>query len=43
MGNNKTASVRIKDGMFFPEDFRKLLRNHVIYIKTGIIIDLDRL
>ena len=43
MEKKKTTSVRIKDGMFFPEDFRKLRRNHVIYIKTGVIIDLERL
>jgi len=43
MENKTPASVRIKDGLFFPEDFRKLHRNHVIYIKTGVIIDLDRL
>ena len=43
MEERKTASVRIKDGMFFPEDFRKRHRNHVIYIKMGVIIDPDRL
>jgi len=43
MEKKKTASSRIKDGLFFPEDFRKLHRNHVIYIETGVIIDLDRL
>lgn len=39
----KVASVVVKDGMFFPEDFRKLHPNHVIDIKAGIIFDLDRL
>jgi hypothetical protein len=43
MEKKKTASFRVKDGMFFPEDFRKLHRNHLIYIKTGVIIVLDRL
>jgi len=40
---NKPASLPIEDGMFFPEDFGKLHPNHVIYIKKGVIIDLDRL
>jgi hypothetical protein len=39
----KSASVPIKDGIFFPEDFRRLHPNHVIYIRQGVIIDLDRL
>jgi len=39
----QSASVPVKDAMFFPEDFKKLHRNHVIYIKQGVIIDLDKL
>ena len=39
----KVASVVVKDGMFFPEDFKRLHPNHVIYIKTGVIFDLDEL
>jgi hypothetical protein len=39
----KSASVPIKDCMFFPEDFRRLHRNYVIYIKQEVIIDLDKL
>ena len=39
----QSASVPIKDGMFFPEDFTKLHKRHVIYIKKGLIIDLDKL
>jgi hypothetical protein len=40
---SKGAAVAVKDAMFFPEDFRKLHRRHVIYIKRGAIIDLDEL
>ena len=39
----QSASVPIKDGMFFPEDFTKLHKRHVIYIKKGLIIDLNKL
>ena len=39
----QSAAVPIKEGMFFPEDFTKLHRGHVIYIKKGVIIDLDKL
>ena len=39
----KGAAVAVQDAMFFPEDFRKLHRRHVIYIKRGVIIDLDKL
>jgi hypothetical protein len=38
-----SASIPLKDCLFFPEDFKKLHARHVIYIKEGIIIDLDRL
>ena len=41
--NKKSAAVPVKDAMFFPEDFRKLHRDHVIYIKRGVIIDLHEL
>ena len=37
------ASVPVEDGLFFPEDFRKLHKRHVIYIKQGVIIDMDKL
>ena len=37
------ASVPIKEGMFFPKDFTELQTRHVIYIKQGLIIDLDKL
>jgi len=43
MKKKKIASVPVRDGMFFPEDFRRLHPNHVIFIKTGVIIDLDEL
>ena len=39
----RSTSVPIKDGMFFPEDFRRLHGNYVIYIRQGVIIDLDKL
>ena len=39
----QTAAVPVKDAMFFPEDFTKLHPRHVIFIKKGVIIDLDRL
>jgi hypothetical protein len=39
----QSASVPVEDGLFFPEDFRKLHRRHIIFIKKGVIIDLDKL
>jgi hypothetical protein len=39
----QSAAVAVKDAMFFPKDFMKLHRRHVIYIKQGSIIDLDKL
>jgi hypothetical protein len=39
----QSAAVPVKDAMFFPEDFTKLHRRHVIFIKKGIVIDLDKL
>jgi hypothetical protein len=39
----QSAAVPVKDAMFFPEDFIKLHKRHVIYIKKGLIIDLDKL
>ena len=39
----QSVAVPVEDGLFFPEDFGKLDRNHVIYIKRGVIIDLDKL
>ena len=39
----ESAGVPVRDGLFFPEDFAKLHRRHVIYIKKGVIIDLDKL
>ena len=40
---NRSAAVPVKDAMFFPEDFAELHRRHVIYIKRGMIINLDKL
>ena len=37
------AALPVKDAMSFPEDFTKLHKRHVIYIKKGLIIDLDKL
>ena len=37
------AAMPVKDGLFSPEDFTKLHKRHVIYIKKGVIIDLDKL
>ena len=39
----KSAAVPVKGGLFFPEDITKLHRRHAIYIKQGVIIDLDKL
>jgi hypothetical protein len=39
----QSAAVPVKDAMFFPEDFTRLHRRHVIFIKKGVIIDLDKL
>jgi len=36
----QTGGIPVKDALFFPTDFKGLSRNHVIYIKEGIIIDL---
>ena len=40
---SQSAAVAVKDAMFFPEDFTRLHRRHVVYIKRGVIIDLDKL
>ena len=37
------AAVQVKEAMFFPGDFTKLHKRYVIYIKKGLIIDLDKL
>ncbi|MFH1614281.1 MAG: hypothetical protein ABIG61_04250 [Planctomycetota bacterium] len=39
----QSTAVPITNGLFFPEDFRRLHRKHAIYIKQGVIIDLDKL
>jgi hypothetical protein len=39
----QSASVPVENRLFFPEDFKKLHRRHVIFIKKGLIIDLDKL
>ena len=39
----QSSAMPIKDGLFFPEDFRKLHKNHAIYIKQGFIVDLGKL
>jgi hypothetical protein len=39
----QSVAMPVKDAMFFPEDFTRLHRRHVIYIKQGVIIDLDKL
>jgi len=43
MAKKQSAAMPVNDGLFFPEDFSKLHRRHVIYIKQGVIIDLDKL
>jgi len=44
MANKKhSAAMPIKEGIFFPEDFTKLHKDYVIYIKEGVIIDLKKL
>jgi hypothetical protein len=42
-GKKQSAAVPVRDGLFFPEDFRKLHRRFAIYIKRGVIIDLGKL
>ena len=39
----QTVATPVEEAMFFPEDFTKLHPRHVIYIKQGVIIDLDKL
>ena len=39
----QSAAVPVQDAMFFPEDFTELHPRHVIYIKQGVVIDLDKL
>jgi hypothetical protein len=34
----KIKSLKIKDGIFFKEDFEKLPKDIVIYIKRGLLI-----
>ncbi len=43
MANKKhSAAVPIEEGIFFPEDFTKLHKGCVIYIKEGLLIDLKK-
>jgi len=35
MDKNNIKSLDIKDGMFFPEDFKKLNKCSIIFIKEG--------
>ena len=35
---SKVKSIPIKQGMFFPEDFKKLPKTAIIYIETGKLI-----
>jgi len=37
------AALAVQDALFFPEDFTRLHRRHVVYIKRGVIVDLDKL
>lgn len=37
-GRGNTKSLTIKGGLFFKEDFAKLPKGVVIYIKNGLII-----
>ena len=39
----QSASVPVEEALFFPKDFEKLHERHAIYIKKGVIIDLDKL
>jgi hypothetical protein len=32
-------SYKIKEGLFFPEDFRKMAKGTIIYIKSGLLIN----
>jgi hypothetical protein len=34
----RNKSLKIKDGLFFKEDFAKLPKGIIIYIKQGLII-----
>jgi len=40
---SRSAAVAVQDALFFPEDFMRLHRRHVVYLKRGVIIDLDKL
>jgi len=40
---SQSAAVAVQDALFFPEDFTRLHRRHIVYIKRGVIIDLDKL
>jgi hypothetical protein len=40
---SQSAAVAVQDAMFFPEDFTRLHRRHVVYLKRGVIVDLDKL
>ena len=32
-------SYKIKEGLFFPEDFRMMAKGTIIYIKSGLLIN----
>jgi hypothetical protein len=34
-------SAKISEGLFFPEDFKKLPKNAILFIKTGLLIIPD--
>jgi len=40
---NKRASLKIEEGLFFPEDFKMLHPKIAIFIKEGKLIDLRKL
>jgi len=38
MNKEEIKSLHIKEGIFFPEDFKKLKKSSIIFIKEGRLI-----
>jgi len=43
MKKHKQAELKINDGLYFPEDFKRLHPKIAVFIKEGKLIDLREL
>ena len=39
-GKDKVKEIEINKGIFFPEDFKKLPKNVIVYIEKGELISI---